>query len=467
VVAIGPLRLLRLFTAFVVIGAMVIYLVALRPDLARPADLTTDTSNYFAAGQRLAEGNDLYSLEAGDRPAPADNAPYWSVPLLAPPPIAVAWAGLGLGPPAFMMQLWWLVGVALTAGLALFLAATLPAGGLIALCLLAYPMAEMAWSGNVTAYVIPATAAIWWLTAGARGGRSDGIAGILVGLLALVRLTPLVLVWWFVLRGRPRAIVATVATVAIGIVVSTVVAGPGVWVEFLGLAQGDALPTGLSLGGQLRAAFGDGPLVSLAPAIVGALGVVAATVLRGRPRLAFALLVATSIVATPALRWGSLGMLVAALAAWAPTAPWDVARAAPRARLSAAAGVALVVTLAVVLAAQVPRTAVAISNDSSRDVTVRFQMVVGTASFGYALPAGAEGRAWWAEPGSMPAIVRVFDVDCALLFEARTTVGSDAVLVTEAGTTIGPLPPGTTAEPPPALLGYSDACVGAVEPTTP
>jgi hypothetical protein len=94
-------------------------------------------------------------------------------------------------------------------------------------------------------------------------------------------------------------------------------------------------------------------------------------------------------------------------------------------------------------------------------------MVVGTASFGYALPAGAEGRAWWAEPGSMPAIVRVFDVDCALLFEARTTVGSDAVLVTEAGTTIGPLPPGTTAEPPPALLGYSDACVGAVEPTTP
>jgi hypothetical protein len=50
-----------------------------------------DPWNYLAAGERRQAGHPLYALSPGDRPVPL-VPPYWSVPLLAPPSIAVLWS---------------------------------------------------------------------------------------------------------------------------------------------------------------------------------------------------------------------------------------------------------------------------------------------------------------------------------------------------------------------------------------
>ena len=106
---IGPANLARLLTAIFWIGVLA-WVPTIRPDLLYPADLGSDSSNYAAAGERLALGPALYALEAGDRPVPADNPPEWSGPILSPPPVALPWAAmlafpdmlvlsdLGLGP---------------------------------------------------------------------------------------------------------------------------------------------------------------------------------------------------------------------------------------------------------------------------------------------------------------------------------------------------------------------------------
>src|SRR5438093_1020563 len=61
-----------------------------------------DAWNYLAAGERLNAGHPLYALSPGDRPVTL-VPPYWSVPLLAPPPIAVAWRPLAVfGEPAMV-----------------------------------------------------------------------------------------------------------------------------------------------------------------------------------------------------------------------------------------------------------------------------------------------------------------------------------------------------------------------------
>ena len=61
-------------------------------DPTRPG---SDAWNYLAAGERLNAGHPLYALSAG-RPTVPLAPPYWSVPLLAPPPIAVLWRPLAL-----------------------------------------------------------------------------------------------------------------------------------------------------------------------------------------------------------------------------------------------------------------------------------------------------------------------------------------------------------------------------------
>ena len=111
---LGPARLTGLFGLLFWVGAMVWLPLTLRPDLIRPADLGSDTSNYAAAGERLAQGSDLYALQAGDRPVPADNPPEWSVPILSPPAVGVLWAPLTLLPQPLELYTSWTVGLACT-----------------------------------------------------------------------------------------------------------------------------------------------------------------------------------------------------------------------------------------------------------------------------------------------------------------------------------------------------------------
>ena len=92
-------------------GLLANVIVVARPDLLHTADFGTDTSNYVAFGERLAEQRDLYALSPGDRPVPADNPPVWTVPILSPPPMAVPWAVLACLPDPVRFYGPWALGI--------------------------------------------------------------------------------------------------------------------------------------------------------------------------------------------------------------------------------------------------------------------------------------------------------------------------------------------------------------------
>ena len=171
----------------------------------------SDAWNYLAAGERLNAGHPLYALSPGDRPVPL-APPYWTVPLLAPPPIAVAWRPLALlGDPA--MGVWAGAGLIVT----LLTAGTLLAGGGIAvaaiIALMSAPLALQSLSGNVNGLLFGALVVAWLAR-----DRAP-IVGTLVAAAIAIKLTPVLLLVWLASAGRWRALGATlVALAVIGVV---------------------------------------------------------------------------------------------------------------------------------------------------------------------------------------------------------------------------------------------------------
>src|SRR5205823_2822366 len=87
---VGPTRLI----------CIVVPLAALFAVMAmwlRAGSQPGDAYTYLAAGQRLNAGHQLYALSPGDNPVQL-NPPYWTVPLLSPPFMAVLWRPLALLP---------------------------------------------------------------------------------------------------------------------------------------------------------------------------------------------------------------------------------------------------------------------------------------------------------------------------------------------------------------------------------
>ena len=137
----------------VLAGLVLVTFLAGQTFSVNPAAEGGDAWNYLAAGERLNDGHPLYALSAGDRPVPL-RPPYWSVPLLSPPLIAVIWRPLALiGEPA--MYLWWIGGVVACAALAAWILLRGNAWQLVGLVVLAPVLALTAISGNAAAYLVP------------------------------------------------------------------------------------------------------------------------------------------------------------------------------------------------------------------------------------------------------------------------------------------------------------------------
>jgi hypothetical protein len=146
-----PSRLLRAVVGFLLIEAL---LISGSGELFRPAGFGTDASNY-APGQRLVAGHEIYALSAGDRPVPADNPPYWTVPLLSPPGAALIWAPPALfGLTTLAIVLWWVLGAAMTFAWTIFVAIRGSIGAVVLAGLLAPMTAVTAISGNLNAILM-------------------------------------------------------------------------------------------------------------------------------------------------------------------------------------------------------------------------------------------------------------------------------------------------------------------------
>lgn len=184
-----------------------------------------DPWNYLAAAERLNAGHPLYALSAGDRPVEL-HPPYWSVPLLSPPFIAVLWRPLApLGDLAMLG--WWIGGIAATGIYVVWLLRRLAnPWSIIALVALSPPIAYGALSGNAIAYLLPLLAL-----------RHPATVAVAAG----VRLTPALL--------APAVGIRT--TLAFGLGVAAVsLAGAGIQnhVDWLHAVTSSA-PTPLSISG--------------------------------------------------------------------------------------------------------------------------------------------------------------------------------------------------------------------------
>lgn len=319
VARVGPERLFRFGIAIFFITAFVYTIVALRPDLARPTNIGVDASNYYAAGERLADGRALYALTAGDRPAPQDNPPLWHVALLSPPPIAGVWRVLAVLPGEVVIPLWWVGGLL---GSALFLAAVAAYGSLRAVLIaaaLCLPAAVTGWSGNVNAYLLPVLALSWYLVERETAGRrSHVLAGVLIGMAVAVKLTPATLLIWLLVRGKWAATAAALASLGALLLGGLAMAGARSYLDYLDISRATVSATASSPSLSTLAMSAGLPTAAAAFVVpVAALAICAVVVLlRRRPGAAFAVAVVGAVIASPVVRPETLAVGLAALAPW-------------------------------------------------------------------------------------------------------------------------------------------------------
>lgn len=248
-----------------------------------------DAWNYLAAGERLNAGHPLYELSPGDRVV-VIVPPYWSVPLLAPPPIAVLWRPLALlGEPA--MTLWGAFGMLAVLGAVAYLVRR---GSLTLLAALSLPVALVALSGNASAFLLLIFIGIWVFR------DKPWIAGGLIAIAAAVKVTPAVLVLWLIVTGRWRAVAWTAA---FGLVIfggSLLGAGIDDYRAWLASATG-AAPSPIAISS----------LTGIPVAWVAALLAIPILIAYRHDRWAFGFAVIAAALATPALYFTALALLAA------------------------------------------------------------------------------------------------------------------------------------------------------------
>jgi hypothetical protein len=257
-----------------------------------------DPWNYLAAGERLNAGHPLYALSPGDRPV-VIVPPYWTVPLLAPPPIAVFWRPLALLGESSML-VWGLASLIGVLGSAIFLAQR---GALLVVAIFAADLALTALSGNASALILPMLIGAWVYR------DRPWIVGPLVAVAGAIKLLPLVLILWLVVTGRWKAAVAALTCGAAILVVSLLGAGPDAFAAWFASAK-TAAPSPNSVAALTG-------LPTWLVVIVFALPIV----LLGRwDRMAFGVAILATAFATPAYYFSAWALL-AALPVWRDRRP--------------------------------------------------------------------------------------------------------------------------------------------------
>lgn len=181
-----------------------------------------DAITYYAAAQRLNDGHPLYALSAGDIPI-ALNPPFWSVPILSPPFMAVVWRPLeAIGPAGLFVWFAVLFVAMLVTSAVLFNRAPLA----VAICA---PALGYLWgSGNVHGFVFVGAAAAWvW--------RDRWWIGVVIGVLAAAKLFPIVLLAFLVAGRNWRGVAALVVSAAICTAIGVIGAGVEATLQYPGI----------------------------------------------------------------------------------------------------------------------------------------------------------------------------------------------------------------------------------------
>lgn len=282
-----------------------------------------DAFTYLAAGERLNDGHLLYALSPGDRPVGL-KPPFWTVPLLSPPPIAVLFRPLALLPNDLGPYVWWAICIASIVGTIIVMMRRRPILIGIAVFLLSIPLVYEIGVGNLNALLIAGIVGAWYLLVRGR----DVESGVLIAGMTALKLTPVVLAWWLITQRRWSAARAfVVAGVAIAIV-SVIGAGLSAHFEYLGIVRqtSTAGTSDLSVAGMARFVGVEPAVANLLPTIVLVAGVVAMWALRERPGLAYSIGVVTMLFGSPVVNVNWFTVLLPALA----PAVWPMPQGARR-----------------------------------------------------------------------------------------------------------------------------------------
>jgi hypothetical protein len=458
-------RLLRAVVGFLLLEAL---LVSGRVELFHPIDFASDTSNYAAAGQRVAADHELYTLSAGDRPVPADNPPFWTVPLLSPPGAAIIWAPAALaGLTTFAIVLWWALGAAMTFAWTIFVAIRGSLGAVLLAGLLAPMTAVTAISGNLNAILMPVIVASWYLSRDAASPRRSFAGGFVVAFGAWVKLTPILILPWLVATKRWSAVLGTMVGLATFGLVGLAIAGWNAHVEFLtaGAQSATAGVTGAGPETLLLLLGVPAAIARLTPAVVAVASVLWVFTFRAKPSWAFVGAIAGVVMVTPVIRWESYSVLLAAAAPWVESRQKKFDQRKLGAAIAGAAALIVIGSMAVSML--VGSSSAGVRSSSSQTTIVRF---VGpdrtSASFGYSVPPGLVGWAWVNEAGQFHGDVVVFDANCRQLFRGPVTSSAIEVDIDGAGgATVATPMPGSI--PDPARLSYTSQCEQEFGPPRP
>ena len=310
--------MIRRWTALALF-AIAAALIAAHLILLTPSGLYgTDTRTYLAAGERLNAGHGLYELVPGDRPVDL-NPGYWTTPLVSPPSIAALWRPLAALPSELGAYLWWLASAASLVATLVMLLRRLPLLTGAAMIVLALPTAFQIAAGNINSVLLLGLVLVWraWVQ------ERDLGAGAMSGVMAAVKLTPAVMVWWLLATGRRRAFAGALASFAAIWLIALVGAGVQAHLDYIAMLR-DPTSMGVYLYSLAGIAASWGVPEELArqlPWGAAAIGLVAVWMLRERPAWSFAAAILTMVYGSPTVTstWYILFYAVLAPAAYPAT----------------------------------------------------------------------------------------------------------------------------------------------------
>jgi hypothetical protein len=292
--------------ALVAVGGLLILIFLVNRGL-----IANDAVTYLAAGERLNAGHHLYALSPGDRQLPI-MPPYWTVPLLSPPFIAVVWRPLTILPEAISTTAWTVLGFAAVAvSLAWIVGRRDLIVGLM-IAVLSQGLAVVAVSGNVDAFLIFIGILIWRL------GRRDHetAIGALVALSIALKITTLGFAWLLIVERRWVALRGMVIVGTLAVVVSVLGAGWPAHLDWLAIARQTtaAGATSSSLTGMATAIGVPADVAALLPTIFFVACMAAMVPFRGRPAPVFVLALISGVFNSPVVNLTNLARLLGVLA---------------------------------------------------------------------------------------------------------------------------------------------------------
>lgn len=304
-------RILRVVVPAIAIGLV----VAIQRIYFNRGLVPGDSFTYLASGERLNAGHLLYALSPGDRLV-GFEPPFFTVPLLSPPPIAVLFRPLAAIPNEIGVYIWWIATTVILAAVILWMLRRRPILVGLAVLVLSLPIVYQIGVGNLNGLIVAGTVGAWYLLTRGR----DLAAGAIFALMTAFKITPGVFLWWLITQRRWDAFKAFVVTGLGVLVVSVIGAGVQAHLEYLGIMRQTATvgTTYLSLAGAARYIGVPLEIANLLPTAAIVIGAVAIWVLRDRPGLAYAAAILTMIAGSPVVQitWFTILLGVLAPVVW-------------------------------------------------------------------------------------------------------------------------------------------------------